>query len=138
MSKNKNIESVADRDKAVKRETVIKLVALILITAVIFAVYRISIEYPIIVFLMPAYYIVLTVLIVVYIIYNRGFARKNMTVDMLPDEWSDDEKTEFIEDGKRRIKRSSWMLMLIMGFGFTLFFDLLELIVLPWLENLLR
>ena len=137
MSKNKRIVSADSGDKAVKKETIIKLVTLILITAVIFAVYRISIEYPIIVFLMPAYYIVLTVLIVVYIIYNRGFARKNMTVDMLPDEWSDDEKTEFIEDGKRRIKRSSWMLMLIMGFGFTLLFDLLELIVLPWLDKLL-
>ncbi|MBQ8836398.1 MAG: hypothetical protein IJ002_02690 [Clostridia bacterium] len=137
MSKNNKVVRADSEDKTVKKETVLKLITLILITAGVFAVYRIAMGYTFFEFVLPTYYIVLTVLILVYIIYNRGFARKRITMDMLPAEWSYEEKTEFIEDGKRRLKRSQWMLMLIIAFAFTLAFELLELYVLPWLENLI-
>ncbi len=137
MSKNKKgLPTEVDGEKKIKKETVLKLLALILVTAAIFAVYRIAMKYPLFEFLMPTYYIALTALITVYVIYNRGFARKNITADMLPEEWSYEEKTEFVEDGKRRLKKSNWMLMLIMAIAFTLVFELLELYALPWLENL--
>ena len=134
--KKKGLPAEIDGEKKIKKETVWKLLTLILVTAVIFAVYRIAMKYPIFLFLMPTYYIALTALIAVYVIYNRGFARKNVTLEMLPDDWSYEEKTEFIEDGKRRLKKTNWMLMLIMAIAFTLGFELLELYTVPWLENL--
>ena len=134
-------------DKRIKKEAIYKLVILILLTAAIFAVYRLAIKIPIIEtgyfdiplleIMMPVYYITLTVFIAVYIIYNRGFARTSITMDMLPDQWSYEEKVEFIEDGRRRKKRSEWMLMPILGISFTLAFELLELYAFPWLETLL-
>ena len=137
MSKNKELVKADSEERAQKRETVIKLTVLVLLTAVVFAFYRISMEYALFKVIMPAYYISLTGFIFAYIVYNRGFAKKNITADMLPDEWSYEEKTEFIEDGKRRIKKSSWMLMIILAISFTLVFELLELYALPWLEELI-
>ena len=49
-----------------------------------------------------------------YVIYNRGFSRKNVTLDMLPNEWSPEKKTEFIEDGKRRLEKSKWVLTVLL------------------------
>ena len=137
MSKNKELVKADGEDRAKKRETVIKLTVLVILTAVVFAFYRISMEYALFEIVMPVYYISLTGIIAAYIVYNRGFAKKNITADMLPDEWSYEEKTEFIEDGKRRIKKSSWMLMIILAISFTLVFELLELYALPWLEELI-
>ena len=137
MSKRKKTVVANGEEKRVKKETVIKLLALILLTAGIFAVYRITMQFKYFEVVFWTYLVSLTGLIVTYIIYNRAFQRKNITLDMLPDEWSYEEKCEFIEDGERRLKKSSWMLMLIIAFIFTFAFDMLELWVLPWLESIL-
>ena len=137
MSKRKKTVVTNGEEKRVKKETVIKLLALILLTAGIFAVYRITMQFKYFEVVFWTYLVSLTGLIVTYIIYNRAFQRKNITLDMLPDEWSYEEKCEFIEDGERRLKKSSWMLMFIIAFIFTFAFDMLELWVLPWLESIL-
>ena len=137
MSKRKNISGSEKIDKRVKKETILKLVALVLTAGGIFAFYRIMMNYRYFEVVFVTYLVAMTALIGAYIIYNRAFARKNMTVDMLPDEWTLEQKQEFIEDGKRRLKRSSWMLMLIIGFVFTFAFDLFELYFIPWLDGIL-
>ena len=73
--------------------------------------------------------------IVAYLIYNRGFSRKNVTRDMLPDSWDEQKKTEFIEDGKRRIKKSKPLLIVILAFMFTYVMELTELVVIPFLAD---
>ena len=45
MSKNKELVKADSEERAQKRETVIKLTVLVLLTAVVFAFYRISMEY---------------------------------------------------------------------------------------------
>ena len=62
---------------------------------------------------MIAYMVAFGALLSAYIIYNRAFSRKNITADMLPDHWSVDEKQNFIRDGEERMKKSQWMLMII-------------------------
>ena len=57
---------------------------------------------------------------------------------MLPDEWSYEEKSSFIEDMMRRRKKSSWMLMLIIAFIFTFAFEMLELYALPFIEEIIK
>ena len=64
-----------------------------------------------------------------YVFYNRGFTRKNLTVEMLPPTWSEEEKTAYIEDGKRRMKRSKWCITLIFPLVFTFFMDLFYLFI---------
>ena len=78
---------------------------------------------------MWGYMIILTVLIVAYIVYNRGFTRRGVGLEMLPEDWSEERRREFVEDGKRRLSKSKWVLMLIIGFLFTFLFDAFELFV---------
>lgn len=62
---------------------------------------------------MVAYMVAFGGMLAAYIVYNRAFSRKNVTVDMLPDHWSADEKQSYIRDGDERMKKSQWMLMII-------------------------
>lgn len=62
---------------------------------------------------MMAYMVAFGGMLAAYIIYNRAFSRKNITIDMLPDHWSADEKQSYIRDGEERMKKSQWMLMII-------------------------
>lgn len=133
MSKNKKDAAVGND----KGSAIFKLVTLIFVTGGVFAVYRILMTFKYFEITLAVYLIALTAFIVTYIVYNRGMTRRNLTPEMLPDEWSYDKKIEFIEDGKRRLKKSSWMLMFIFAFIFTFAFDLLELYVLPWLDKLI-
>lgn len=80
---------------------------------------------------MTIYMVAFAALLIAYIIYNRAFTRKGVTVEMLPDAWSDEEKKEYIEDGKRRIERSSWMLMIIIPLLITFIAEAMYLFV--WL-----
>ena len=89
--------------------------------------------FPIVMF---TYMAVLTVLIFVYIIYNRGFSRKGVTAEMLPDEWSEEKKLEFIENGKVRLKRSKWILMLIIALFFTFIADTFVMYALPEIQKI--
>ena len=55
---------------------------------------------------------------------------------MLPDTWSEEEKRKFIDDGKRRLDRSKWMLVFIFALVVVLIIDAVELFVLPTLGGL--
>ena len=78
----------------------------------------------------------LTVFALAYIIYNRGFSRKGVTVDMLPDEWSEEKKLELVENGKRRLQRSKWMLVLIISLSFTFVVEVFIFFALPVFKGL--
>ena len=83
------------------------------------------------------YMATLTVLVFAYIIYNRGFSRKGITVDMLPSEWSEEKKNEFVESGKKRLQRSKWLLIFIISLLFTFIAEAFALFVLPMIKGLL-
>ena len=50
---------------------------------------------------------------------------------MLPADWSEEQKESFVKDAELRIKRSRWMLVVILAFLFTFTFDIIELWVVP-------
>lgn len=112
----------------------------ILITAalsvLLFAFYRLSLAFDFFPYVMWGYMLATTVLALVYIFYNRGFSRKGITVDMLPDKWSEEKKEEFVNSARKRMNRSRWMLMFIIGFLFTFMFDSIELFVIPYFKGL--
>ena len=122
--------------KAIDSYAVGMLLVLVAVTAVVFAVYRFFLQTPYFVPVFATYMVLSTVSVFGYVIYNRGFSRKGITVEMLPDSWSEEQKTEFIADGERRRMRSRWMLIPIFAFLFTFAVDMIELWVLPVIQNL--
>lgn len=85
---------------------------------------------------MIAYMIVFGVLLVAYIAYNRGFVNKDVTEEMLPDDWSAEKKKAFVDGNKQRAERSRWMLVLIIPFIVVFMAEALYLFVWDgWLSN---
>ncbi len=69
------------------------------------------------------YMTVFALSLVWYICYNRGFYAKNVTADRLPSTMTDEQKSAFIADVKRREKKSKWVMVFGFPFGFALLFD---------------
>lgn len=78
---------------------------------------------------MGIYMLALAVFSVVYIAYNYAFTRRDLTPDMLPDDWSEEKKQEFIQKGKDRAVRSRWMIFVIFPLVVTFIADVLYLFV---------
>ena len=76
-------------------------------------------------------------LLIAYVIYNRGFSRKNVTEDMLPDSWNKEKKQKYIEDGKKRYDDSKWMLTVIIPIMIPIALDAISLFTWPMIQNLL-
>ena len=114
------------------KKLAVRLMILIVVTMAVFAVYRFSMNYPYFQTIMFVYMALATAVILGYVIYNRGFSRRGVTAQMLPDSWSDEEKERFIADGKRRLDASRWMLYPIFAFLFTFAMEIVELIVIPF------
>lgn len=119
--RNKPTEAVASAEK--KKPAYGYIALLFVNTAIIFGFYRYSLEKAMFVYVLAAYMAVFAALTLIFIIYNRGFSRKNITIDMLPDSMSEEEKQSFIDDGKKRLKRSKWMITVILPFAITFCLD---------------
>ena len=105
-------------------------------TVVAFALYRLAANL-FLDFVFWIYAAIATALALTYIIYNRGLSRRGVTIEMLPDTMSAAEKEEFIADAQRRMKRSRWILALLIPFLFTFLFDAVELFLLDGFPRLI-
>lgn len=119
--------------KKPSRSDVALLVALVLLSVIVFGFYRFLMNYYYFEIVLIAYMAIETVFVIVYVLYNRGFSRRGVTADMLPEGWSEEKKEKFIADGKRRMHRSRWMLVVIIAFLITFAIDIIELVALPTL-----
>lgn len=113
----------------------ILLLVLIISSAALYLFYRLLISTVNPELVLILYTASSTVCIVAYLIYNRGFSRKNVTIDMLPRSWDEEKKREFIEDGEMRIKKSKPLLIVIIAFVFTYAIELTELVLIPFLTD---
>ena len=123
-------------DKKLMYGNLARLGGLVATTAAVFAFYRWMMRFYFFNIVLIAYLVAATVVILTYVIYNRGFSRKGLTEDMLPDTMTKEEKKEFIEDGEHRIKRSRPLLIVIFAFVFTFVFDAIELVAIPLFKGL--
>jgi hypothetical protein len=133
---NRQRENVSDKEKKVNARNISKLLVMIAATMIIFGVYRFMITQYYFEIVLGIYIAAATVSVLGYVIYNRGFSRRGVTEDMLPDSWSDEEKKEFIEDGERRLVKSRPLLILIFAFAFTFVADIMELYALPLIKDI--
>lgn len=83
------------------------------------------------------YWLAFAGFLIAYIIYNRGFTRKDVTADMLPDTWSEERKKAFIVDSQNRNKKSKWMLSVIIPIMVPIALDAIVLFTWPIIQNLL-
>ena len=65
-----------------------------------------------------------------YLIYNRFLYRKNLTVQDLPDTMTQQEKEDFIADGTERLRKSKWVMLIILPIVITFLVDAIDLFVL--------
>ena len=120
-----------------KRQVYMLVINSILLIVVYFG--AMGIEQPIISTVVTvAYWVIFAAFLVAYIVYNRAFTRKNITVDMLPDTMTYDEKEEYVADGKRRLEKSKWMLSVIIPLLVTIALDAIYLFTWPIVQSLLN
>ena len=119
--------------KGVTPEAKKTVLLLILNTLVSFAVYFGCVElgFSPIVFV----YVGLTAaLLIVYVIYNRGFVLKGATPEMLSDELSPAEKQVMLDRAAARLRDSRWLLTIIIPLVLAM---LVDAVYLFFLEDLL-
>ena len=121
-----------DKEKRFPWRFVITLV----LSLLLLAFYYLSLNFNFFPLVMWGYMIALAALALTYVIYNRGMSRRGVTEQMLPDEWDEDKKREFIQGGKDRLKRSSWILMLIIAFVVTFAVEAMMLFFIPLIKSL--
>ena len=123
----KKINKKTSRDielKGEKKKLNIGMISLLVFnTGVIFGFYRYMLNFRYFEIVLISYMIILAVLVITYVIYNRGFSGTGITVEMLDDSMTDEEKNEFVEDAERRKSKSKWMIAFIFPFVFTFAID---------------
>ena len=128
-----------DKSKKIQKpspDALKRLILLLLVTLVVFLFYRVMLNFPYFEIVWVGYAVLLTGFAVAYVVYNRGFYQRGVTREMLPDDWSEEQKDEFLAEGPRRRARSRWMVIPIFAFVFTFAIDALELFVFPFFESL--
>ena len=117
-------------------EAVKRLILLVLVTMIVCIFYRVMMNFYYFEIVMIAYMLISLGFILAHVIYNRAFSRRGVTREMLPEDWSEEQKTEFIEDSQNRQTKSRWMIIPIFAFVFTFAIDAIELFVLPFFADL--
>ena len=118
--------------KKISRESA-QLSVLLLINSILFPVLYFTVANAGFDYILYVYTALAAILAFVFVIYNRGFSRKNITPEMLPDTMSAEEKKEFIADGERRLSASRWMLAFLFPLILAVALDVIILILLPML-----
>ncbi|MEE0970410.1 MAG: hypothetical protein U0M06_13650 [Clostridia bacterium] len=112
-----------------KKPNIARIVLLFVITAAVFSFYRYMLTTPYFVVVLVTYMALFALLLISYVVYNRGFSRSGITAEMLPDSMTAEEKEEYIGDALSRKERSKWMLLFIFPFVFTFGFDLVSFFI---------
>ena len=111
------------------------LLSTVALSVFVFWVYRTLLNFYYFEFVLIGYMAITTVVLFAYIIYNRGFSRKGLTKDMLPADWSEEKKEEFLGSAQRRLHRSRWLLVILIAFIFTFMLDAADLFLIPLIKG---
>ena len=113
-----------------KRDAAIILV----LTVALAIIYYGSMTFDFGIYVMWAYMITFAALLITFLAYNRGFVNKNVTADMLPPDWSEEKKADFLNKTAAREKKSRWMLIFIIPFALVFIIEAIYLFL--WTGNL--
>ena len=135
--KKRNLPVEHVEKKGTNKTALLLLLALVGATVLSLTVYRLLMQGPYFRVALIVYMALGGIATVGYLLYNRGFSRRGVTADMLPSDWSDEKKADFIEDGVRRMKKSRWVLILAFAIFATLALDIVELYMIPMVKGVL-
>ncbi len=139
-TKRARVPSEAPAKKEINKKqmygNILRALCTIAVTMAVFCLYRFLLDRLYFEYVLAAYMIIAAAIILTYVIYNRGFSRRGLTPEMLPDTMTREQKEKFIADGEKRLRRSRPLLMLIFAFSFTFVYDIIELITVPFLKEL--
>ena len=110
-----------------------KLAALIIL---FISVFRLLKLYDLYLFAIVLYTAVTLGVAIYYIVYNRGVLSGKITPEMLPAEWSDQQKNAMIDDLTARRQKSKWTHLILIPMVFVYGFELLEVYFFPLLRSL--
>lgn len=85
--------------------------------------------------IVPIYMGLLLVLLITFVILNRGFDTKPPERNLLPDDWGDEKKTVFLAADKKRKKIARILLFIIIPLLLTFAFDIIYLGFFAGLNN---
>lgn len=125
--------TLRDAVKKFNYKLALRLSALIILAV---AVFRLLKLYDLYLFAIILYTAVMLGVTVYYIVYNRGVLSGSITPEMLPTEWSDEQKNAMIEDMSARRRKSRWVQLVLIPLIFTYAFELLELYFFPLVRSL--
>lgn len=134
--KNQRPNNVPSLREALKRfnfKLAFRLAALIIVCMAVFRLLKLYGLYLVAVILYTA---VTLGVAVYYIVYNRGVLSGKVTPDMLPAEWSAEQKQSMIDDIAARHKKSKWVFLIVVPMIFVFAFELLELYFFPLILSL--
>ncbi len=112
-----------------KRNIYLLLINSVLAVALYFAV---ASYFP---YILILYLATAAVLAFVYVIYNKGFSGRGVTPEMLPSTMTSEEKQAFIDDSRRRMQKSGWMLTVLFPLILALMLDMMGQLLLPMLKG---
>lgn len=112
-----------------KKKNAIYLIITLVNSVLFYGVYAILMEYSFWKTVTIVYLALAAAVGLSYVIYNRFFVRKGVTEEMLPIEWSDEQKHEYVENGRKRLKKSRWLLTILVPLLFTFFMDVFVLFI---------
>ena len=101
-------------------------ISIVISTLAIFGIYQLCI-YLHFKYIIHIYALVLAACGLSFGIINRGFSSKKLTAEDLPKEWSDDKKTQYIEEQNKRRKKAKLFLIPAFGILITFAFDIIYL-----------
>ena len=125
--------TLRDAVKKFNYKLALRLSALIILAV---AVFRLLKLYDLYLFAIILYTAVMLGVTVYYIVYNRGVLSGSITPEMLPAEWSDEQKNAMIEDMSARRRKSRWVQLVLIPLIFAYAFELLELYFFPLVRSL--
>lgn len=134
--KNQRPDNVPTLREALKRFNFKLALTLAALIIVFIAVFRLLKLYDLYLVAIVIYTAVTLAAAIYYIVYNRGVLSGKVTPDMLPAEWSAEQKQAMIDDIAARQKRSKWVLLILIPMIFVFGFELLELYFFPLITSL--
>ena len=111
-----------------------KLAALIVLFYAVFCLLKL---YDLHLFAVILYTAVALGAAIYYVVYNRGVLSGKVTPEMLPADWSDEQKQAFIDDMTARRQKSKWVQLILIPMVFVYAFELLEFYFFPLLRSIL-
>lgn len=73
---------------------------------------------------------------IAFVIYNRGLPQAKIDTDSLPFNWSAEQKRSYIEDRTMRLKKSRWMITIILPLFVTLCADFIMIQTIPYFKEI--